>query len=229
MDQEPRSGERIGVVLAIAAAIVLLGAAAWTLARQDAVELDAAALRAEWFAPAGLPFGFEPVEAHRLARGDRVLRLEREDAGPEPPRIELPEPEPESEPRKPAPFDWSKVPIGEAGAPPREVAILEPPLADAADDLASHFRGGQDLAGDWKSIPPEGGKRILERGELRWGAFDAAFVIERELERGGTFRDVLKVNLSRAGEPRVLLARWTRGLPASVARVEELLAALPPK
>jgi hypothetical protein len=220
-------------VLGAAGAIVLLGALLWTLVAQRAVELDAGAVRAEWFEPAELPFGLELAEAHRLARGDRVLRLERRDAEPEPPRAEPPKPE--EAPPGPGEgggmrmFDWSKVPVGSPGTPPREVAILELPLADAAKDLASNFKGGQDLAGDWKSIPPSGGRRILERGKVAWGAFDAEYLIERELEAGGTFRDVLRVNLSREGDPRVLLARWTRGSPASVGPVRALLAALPPK
>lgn len=224
-------GERIAVVLGAAVALVLAGALVWTLVTQRAGAVDAAALKDEWFAPADLPFGLEIAEAHELARGDRVLRLARRDAEPEPPAAPPIEAEPPPAPGEgggPPPFDWSKAPVGERGTPPREVAILELPLADAAADLDAHFKGGQDLAGDWKSIPPQGGKRILERGKLPWGAFDAAYVIEREFERGGTFRDVLKINLSREGAPRVLLARWTRGAPASVERTKELLAALPP-
>src|SRR5688500_19066644 len=81
------AGERITVVLGAKAALVLLEALAWTLATQRSASVDAAALKDEWFQPAELPFGLEVAEAHELARGDRVLRLERRDAKPEPPLV----------------------------------------------------------------------------------------------------------------------------------------------
>jgi hypothetical protein len=69
----------------------------------------------------------------------------------------------------------------------------------------------------------------MDRGRLRWGDWEVAFVHERELEPGGTFRDVIRADLSLPARPLVVYARWPRGLPASKERMVELLAALRPR
>jgi len=217
-----------GVLLGALGVAVLAGALVWTLREAPRASEPQAALEA-WFEPRELPFGLRPVEAQQLVRGDTVLRLERADLAPEPPRAE-PSPSPATgagEDAKDKPrFDWSKVDYGTPGAPPREVVIARLELEVARDELDKLFKGGEELRGDWGAIDSSGGKRILQRGLVAWGQLDCAWVHEREFESGGTFRDVVRVNLSSAGEPRVLIARFGRGVAGSIAPLEQLLAAL---
>lgn len=213
-----------GVLLGALGFAVLAGALVWTLREAPRSSEPQAAFEA-WFEPRELPFGLRPVEAQELVRGDTVLRLERAELAPEPPRAESSSESDEDSKDKPR-FDWSKVDYGTPGAPPREVVIARLELEVARDELETLFKGGEELRGDWSSIQSSGGKRILQRGLVAWGQLDCAWVHEREFESGGTFRDVVRVNLSSAGEPRVLIARFGRGVAGSIAPVEHLLAAL---
>lgn len=245
---------RAGLVLACTAGFVLLAGAVGLLATQSTRAVDPQATLAQWFEVGELPAGLEPVEAQVLARGDVVVRLEHEllhcpdpdcdssgdcehfaparegrsVTSPDPYGEEAPRNEPE-EGKESEPFDWSTVPMGAAGSAPREVIVAEIPLEHARAELQQLFEFGQDLAGDWKSVPRSGGKRVLERGRLDWGELAAPFVLEREFENGGTFRDTLRVNLSSATTARILVARWSRGFPASRAPVQVLIAALRPR
>ncbi|MCC7015541.1 MAG: hypothetical protein IT454_23485 [Planctomycetes bacterium] len=223
MDARPT--ERTALVWVVVAAIVALGGLAYTMARQSTHALDARATLARWFEPRDLPFGLALADASVLPRGDVCVRLAPAETPPEAERIEVPE----AESGSPQEFDWSKVAIGAAGSAPREVLIVEMVLEGAAKELETLFEGGQNLNGDWASVPRNGARRVLERGKLPWGALAAPFVVEREFEKGGTFRDVLRVNLSSERTPRILIARWSRGFPASRERVEELLGALVPR
>jgi hypothetical protein len=139
---EKSGGERTSVVLGISLVIVLLAGLVWTIATQRTHALDAEQLFGQWFEARELPMQLVPVEAQVLPRGDRVLCLERRQAAAEAPLVTPP-----AEPPKPdaPPFDWSKVPIGEARSAPREVLIAELPLKDAAADLKALFEGGQEL------------------------------------------------------------------------------------
>lgn len=213
-----------GVLLGALGFAVLAGALVWTLREAPRASEPQAAFEA-WFEPRELPFGLRPVEAQELVRGDTVLRLERADLAPEPPRAESSSDSDQDSKDKPR-FDWSKVDYGTAGAPPREVVIARLELEVARDELDKLFKGGEELRGDWAAIDSSGGKRILQRGLVAWGQLDCAWAHEREFESGSTFRDVVRVNLSSAGEPRVLLARFGRGVAGSIAPVEQLLAAL---
>jgi hypothetical protein len=217
-----------GVLLGALGVAVLAGALVWTLREAPRTSEPQAAFEA-WFEPRDLPFGLQPVEAQELVRGDWVLRLERADLAPEPPRAESSsdagEDSDDKSKDKPR-FDWSKVDYGTPGAPPREVVIARLELEVARDELEKLFKGGEELRGDWAAIDSSGGKRIVQRGLVAWGQLDCAWAHERQFESGGTFRDVVRVNLSSAGEPRVLIARFGRGVAGSIAPVEQLLAAL---
>jgi hypothetical protein len=216
-------------VLATAAAIALLAALAWIIASQRTRTVDGVELLGEWFAVGDLPFGLVIAEGAITPRGDGVVRLAVPDAPAETPKNVVPPVEPpkpgEVRPR----VDWSKAPTGPPDTPPVEVIVTRFPVVAAKTELDAMFRSGQELRGDFKSIGDMGGRRILDRDELPWGNFEAAYVHEREFEPGLTFRDVMRVNLSREHEPCVLLARWPRGMPASKARVAELLAVLVPR
>lgn len=213
-------------VLGFATAAVVLGVLVWVIATQRTRAVDAHERLSAWFDVKALPFGLEPVEAAVMPRGDELLRLSNPNAPAETPRNTV-EPPKEGEPRKP--IDWAKIPTGAEGSAPIEVVITRIPLAAAPSELRALLHEGQDLRGDFKSIGDQGGQRVIERGELPWSGFNSDFAYVREFEPGGTFRDSMRVNLSRKDEPCVLLARWPRGVPASKPRAEELLSALVPR
>jgi hypothetical protein len=216
--------ESTRVVLWVTLAVCALAGAIYTMATQTTHALEARAELARWFELRDLPAGFELCDAQRLPRGDVTVRFELTGAGVEAPRVPVVEVEGPKQP-----FDWSTVAVGESGTEPREVLIAELPLASADDELRELFQGGMNLNGDWKSVPREGGKRVLDRGTLPWGPYAAPYVVEREFESGATFRDFVRVDLSRPKLPRIFVARWSRGFPASKGRVEELLKSFPPR
>ncbi|MFM7299219.1 MAG: hypothetical protein ACKO4Q_18585 [Planctomycetota bacterium] len=219
-------GLRARTVWIAALALASLAALGWVLATQETRPLDGQATLEAWFDARELPDGLAVTEASVLPRGDRAIVLARADAGEEPSRNEAPEGGGES---NWAPFDWSKVASGPAGSAPREVLIAELQLEHASAELEQLFERGEDLRGDWLSVPRSGGRRVLERGKLRWGPLEAPYVLERAFETGGTFRDTLRVNLTRERTPRILVARWNRGSPASQGPVQRVLDALAPK
>lgn len=224
--EPPATHARTTHVLGALGALALLIASLWWMATPSARSLDPLAAFEERFEPRELPAGWKVARADLLARGDVVLLLEREGLEPEPPKAETPERKEGSEQPR---FDWSRVDWGPSGAAPREVAIIDLPLHSAKDDLEQLLRGGFEFSGDFKSIPFEGAKRVLRRDLVDWGEFECAAVLEREFEGGGTFRDVVRVNLSRPGQPRLLTARFGRGVAGSFEPIAELLAALEPR
>ncbi len=224
-DTRPTHARTTHVLGALGAVVVLI-ASLWWMANPRAHSLDPRAAFEERFEPRELPAGWRVAQAEQLARGDVVLVLEREGLTPEPPKAEAPKRvEGAESPR----LDWSRVEWGAPGAAPREVAIVDLSLQSARSDLERLVRGGFEFDGQWNSIPLDGGKRILRRDLLAWREFACAAVLEREFEAGGTFRDVVRVNLSRPGQPRLVTARFGRGVTGSFEPVAELLAALEPR
>ncbi len=221
-----RSSLSARAVLVTALALVVLASMVWLLGTQTTRAIEGDARLREWFEWAELPAGMQIAEAYELPRGDLVVRLAREEAGEEAPRIEAPELAASS---MFEPYDWSKVPSAPTGSAPREVLVVELPLDRASSELRELFDGGTDLRGDWTSVPRSGGRRVLERGRLDWGTLAAPFVLEREFESGGTYCDTLRVNLTVEREPRILIARWSRGAPGSREPVQALLRALAPR
>lgn len=215
-------------MLGAAAALLALGGAVWWMSRPRAISLTRTESVDAWFTQHEMPFGFAFAQAERLARGDEVVRFERGDLSDEASKaapVELSDAERMKLPR----FDWSKVDYGEPGQPPREFVVARLPLERAKGDLESLFEQGMDFRGDYDAIGRAGGKWILARGLVAWGALDCAYVHEREFEAGGTFRDVVRVNLSRERRPELLIARFGRGEAGSIGPVESLLASLVPR
>jgi hypothetical protein len=211
--------------------LAVFGALGWILARGAMVSsgIPAASALADWLEIDPLPFGLEPDSA--LCRGGSLhVRWTDPDAPPEAPRAEPPKEEraPKDGPRPPPEdFDWSSIPVGPEGTPPVEVLIVRYPEG-SGERVEPLFPVSEDPQSGIAVIGPGGGKVAMDRGRQRWGEFEVAFVHERELEAGGTFRDMVRANLSLPRRPLVLYARWPRGLPASRERLAELLAAFRP-
>jgi hypothetical protein len=228
--------------------------------------LDARAILDEEFALAPLPFGLEPREAYDLPFGERVVLLAGPESSTDAARAEIAESAPAASPAPaasnapdgsptstaPAPpaapadgapplpdfFDWSTLPDGPKDQPPAHVAVVWYPRAQAESLMRSLFWNAGGAPGEMMMmmVGPAGGTVSLERGEIPWGDYGAAYARQRRYvlsNEAGTerrfFRETMRVNLSRAGVPCVLHATWAEGLPASKARVEELLESLLPK
>jgi hypothetical protein len=211
--------EHWGGVLGLAVGLVLLGGLVAALLRQPAQAEDPRELLGEWVELGELPAGLTLLEAATLPDGRRIVRLVDPDA-PAEPELTAPELGPER-------VDWAALAAGPAGQPPREVLLVSYPRGAARSELQRLFQSG--------GLGPRaggGGERrsvVLERDRMPWGELAVRYVHERVLEGKDVFRDGLRVNLSHDDTALVLFASWTRGLPASRQRVEELLAALPPR
>lgn len=240
MSDAPKRPESVAGALGVGAVLLVTLAVAAGVVLQRTKVLDPEETLARWFVPAELPFGLVPVEAARQPNGEILLRLSDPDAPPEAEPVEPSEDESEDEAQgegaRPR-FDWSAIPIGEAGTAPTEVLFVTWPLSAARAQIESLFstggsgeskslreqsRGVDPLAG----LSPEGGRRVLAGGMLPWGEVEAPYVHERKFEAGGTFVDTLRVNLSRDQDALVMFLRWPRGFPAAPERARELLAAL---
>ena len=101
-----------------------------------------------------------------------------------------------------------------------------PNLKAALDVLEGHFSSQKSDEDEIELVEfgVDGGRATLDWGRLPWGEYSVLYVYERELEWGGTFRDVIRVNLSLGDQAAMLMARWPRGTPASKERLIELLA-----
>jgi hypothetical protein len=205
----------LGSVVKVALALVLLTLAVWSLGRPGSRPEDPRELLAGWFAAADLPFGLEPLEAYTLAGGEQVVRF--------------------AAPAEPIEGDAPRAGAGAPEPPPEEVLVFGYPRSSAAREIAELFKvgGGEPSSGGGPHGGGPGrhaeGDGSIERGELAWREFSVRYVREREREEDGEFRDTVRVDLASEGRPCVLFARWPAGVPGSVARTGELLAALAPR
>ncbi len=214
--------------------LVLLAACWISLARSTTTPIDGLTKLQSWFDVAQPPAPWRVDQARKLADGTLAVILSDPSAAPEAPR-KSPEPAPASGPSGPLRNPWDDLVLGEQGTAPIDLTVLQFPLQRGAREIERRFRGPVGAGPSGASMGESGqgqrggDKRVLERGTLAWGSFAAPFAHERELEPGGTFRDSVRVNLSARDTPRILVARWARGLPASKARLQELLDQLPPR
>jgi hypothetical protein len=221
----------VGVVLGLLVFGALLAGLALSAIRTRTLPAESAL--ADWLEIDSLPFDLEPDRALRQGRELLVTWIDPE-APQEAPRPEQPKEakkKPKGHEERREEFDWSAIAIGPEGTPPVEVLAVRYGQGsdERIEELFEPPPTDEELGGEPMVIGPEGGKVAMDRGRLRWGDYEVAFVHERELEQGGTFRDVIRANLSLPDRPLVLYARWPRGLPASEERMVDLLAALKPR
>jgi len=229
--------ESSGCVLGVAAGFALFAALVGFLATRPAASVDGAQRLGEWFELGPLPFGLEVAEGVRA--GATTVVLANPSAPEEAPRNEPPEEEEEPgggdgpRAKDDDDFDWSKVPEGPAGTDPIEVAVAcyrnAGQARSAIEGTFGRPDGGDRDDPDLISFGAKGGRATMDRGRIPWGEYSVLFVHERELEPGGTFRDVMRANLTISGRACVVSARWPRGLPASKDKLEELIAVFRPR
>jgi len=153
----------------------------------------------------GEEFEFDPVPVIKSARGGRGGMGHGQDF---------------------VPYDWKGIAIGAEGAGPARLYLVNYPLGRASKVLASGFRDLQ-----WRElsdIGAEGGKAVVDGGKLEWAGYSADFVRERLFIKGGSFRDMLRVNLSIGSSCWVAYAIWPRESVGSTEIVREILGGLSP-
>jgi hypothetical protein len=225
--EAPRSREHPGCVLGIALGLLILGCAiAWILLPK-AEPRDGALLLREFLGLESVPAAYQVVDAAKLTGGEEVVQLlssaappERELAKPAP--IEA-SPTPQGSP--PARVDWSRIEPGASDQPPRTLLFVRYPKERGKREIQRLFSAVLQPGG-LEELGPQGGRIVLQVGTLRWSDEDRAFVLEREFERGGTFRDMARVDLSAPELALIVKADWARSEPFSKARLEETLATL---
>jgi len=214
--------ERPGCVIGIALGLLILGSTiAWiTLPKTEA--RDGAQLMAAWFGAQAVPPGYTIEDARKLMGGEEVVKLLDGEAGAERELLAL---EPAGPDSGKQPIAWERIEVGAGDTRPRWLMFVRYP-DDSGKSQVSRLFAADLLPGRIQDIGPQGGRMLLETGTLKWGERDAAYVLEREFERGGTFRDIVRVNLASEADPLILHASWGRSLPFSKARLEAVIETL---
>jgi hypothetical protein len=205
-----------GGLLVIAAIFVWL----WISRARD---IDATEQLRGAFAVENVPAGWGVTLAQAIPAGlfdlhteQRIVRLARQGAAPDPDPAPAPD----------AKFEWKKLP---EAAPPGEPARLYFAWYDPST-------GSKDVEGQLDSHRAvelgmldgkKGGIVRVDAGKLAWGAYDADFVQERLFDKG-SFRDALRINLSRPGQFCVLNVLWRWGEKGSRESAARVLALFPP-
>lgn len=221
---EPVVRERPGCVIGIALGLLILGSTiAWiTLPKTE--PRDGAQLMEAWFGAGRMPQGYSLEDARKLMGGEEVVKLVDGEA---PDERELAATGPEQQGSDEKQVEWDRIEIGESDTRPRWLMFVRYP-SDKGKSQVNRLFAADLKPGRIQDIGSQGGRMLLETGTLKWGDLDPAFVLEREFERGGTFRDIVRVNLSSASSPLILHASWGRSLPFAKARLQAVLDALKP-
>lgn len=195
--------ESAGCVLGIGLALVgLLGALGFlaSLVFLDG-SVDGAARVEEWY-PDGAPFGFELDDARIEPFGRTVVVKLGRPAG--------------------------ALPRGQDD--PEELVLLEFDTSQAVDDLFT--ANGDDERGDawttraWSDDPSFAFHVVRDGGDVVWDGWKARYLVVRAMREGGGWRESARVDVSRPGRHRVLLAQWPVGTLAREDVVRELLRPL---
>ncbi len=210
-------------LIAIALGLTALAAIGASLLLGNGGPSDGSAVMTRVFGSADVPFGMERASATELTGSGTLVVYESPDAPPDEP---LPEAADQAPGDKSAfqPFDWSKLEIPTASGPPRQVAFLFVPAAKGSKVLDEMIRNvyGRDRG----QLGREGGTVLLERGRLDFRGWNSDWIHLRTYERGETFRDAMRISLSTPEDPCVLTATWSRGVPASLAVLQDLIRPL---
>lgn len=214
--------ERSGCVIGIALGLLILGSVIAWIALPKTEARDGAQLLATWFEGKSAPIPYAIEDARKLMGGEEVVKLVDATAAPE---RELVVPGPEASSEREVRMQWDRVEVGAGDTLPRWLLFVRYPQERGDGNIRRLFDASL-TPGRVQDVGKEGGRMLLELGTLHWGKLDPAYVLEREFERGGTFRDIVRVNLSSPNSPLLLHASWSRSMPFSKARLEAVLAPL---
>lgn len=200
--------------------MALAGVAAWLLLGTGG-PIDGRAQMTAVFGAADLPSGLAISSATKMPSAGSIVVYERAGAAPDAP----PPPAPEMSMDGGGPrTDWAKVEIPAASGPPRQASFLFAPAASGRSVLDAMIRHvqGQDRG----MLGPGGGTTLVERGRVDFRGWDSEWIHLRTYETGGTFRDAMRISLSTPEQPCVMTATWSRGVPATLAELQALVAPL---
>jgi len=215
--------ERPGCVLGIAFGIMVLGSLIAFLWLPRTEKRDGGQLIEAWIGARELPAGYEIREAAKLIGGQEVVKLANAAAPAEKPRAAGAKP---AKGAGPMPrVDWGRVAMGAPDQAPLTLLFVHYPENRSKSELARLFSEKLSV-GRLDEIPESGGRMLLELGTLAWEGANPAYVLERNFEVGGTFKDIVRVNLSNVEPGLVLNAEWSRSEPFSKARLQAVLDAL---
>lgn len=211
------------VLIAIAIGLFLLASIGASLVLGSGRQTDGEAVMTRVFGTAELPLGLQQASATKLADGGTLVVYESPDA-PANPEVSGAPDAPAGDAGAFQPFDWTQIEIPDAGDPPRQAAFLFVPAAKGGQVLDQMIRNvhGRDRG----QLGREGGTVLLERGRSDFRGWNSDWIHLRTYERGGTFRDAMRVSLSTPEDPCVLTVTWARGAPASLAQLQDLVRPL---
>jgi len=200
--------------------MLLAGAAAFLLFARGG-PIDGRAEMVRVFGVADLPFGLQIASATVMPSGEKLVAYAAADAPPEPARVQVPPPEPGAMgPR----VDWSVIAIPATREPPRLATFLIVEGASGREVIDALVRNVHTP--DMKGLGAEGGAVLIDRGRSDFRGWESDWVHLRTFEPGGTFRDAMRISISRPDQPAVLTALWARGSPATREMLDALLAPL---
>ncbi len=211
-----------GCLVGIALGLMLLAVAAAFLLMGHGKPIDGSAQMRTVFGVDALPHGLQVEQAVEMASGEKLVVYSVPGRSAEAPAPPVPD---EADDADEAPrFDWSAVEIPPARDAPRQAAFLFVPKANGHAVIRDMIRSlrGQDL----RELDSGGGTVLIERGKLDFRGWDSDWVHLRTFERGGTFRDTLRLSLSTPDAPCVLTATWPRGSAGSIQVLEALISPL---
>lgn len=219
--------ERPGCVIGIALGIMVIGSLIALLCLPRTEKRDGALLLRQWLGVEALPANFEVRYGQKFIGGEEVVQLANAAATAEAP---LPAPKPPQntvgDASKPMErVDWGRVAMGAADRPPLTLLFVHYPAERSKGELGRLF-SDKLMVGKLDEISPGGGRMVLELGTLNLGDASPAYVFERVFEAGGTFKDIVRVDLSSAEKGLIVYAEWSRSEPFSKTRLESLLGSL---
>jgi|GEM_PF-1345528 len=218
---EVRSGPSGALLVIIAFGLMALAGVAAFLLLGRGGPIDGRARMTEVFGTPDLPFGLAIQSATEMSSGGSLIVYAMPGSAieTEPPRVESKSPE-DGGPR----IDWSKVPVPESTATPRQASFLivaGDKGRSVLEEMIRNVRGR-----DRGELGAEGGTVVLDRGKMDFRGYDSEWIHMRTYEPGLTFRDAMRISLSTPENPCVLTATWARGNPASRTQLETLTATL---
>jgi hypothetical protein len=222
---DAKSAPSGAALIGIAAGLMSLAGIAAFLLLGTGGPTDGRAKMMQVFGVADLPFGMQIESATSMSSSGTLVVYSVPGASAEaatPEALSQPESTSTAEAASPPPVvDWTKIEIPAESGPPRQVAFLFVPGGNGRSVLDTMIRNvyGQDRG----MLGPEGGTVLLERGRLEFHGWDSDWIHMRTYERGGTFRDAMRISLSTPDEPCVVTVTWPRGVPGSRAVLEEIV------
>ena len=213
-----------GTIVGVALLLMVLAALAAFLIASRGGPIDGAARLESAFGVRTIGEGYEITSARKTPGGSSLITLEDRSAAPELAKKAEAGKVTEDKKATDEKVDWKLVAIPAATTRPRFVTFQLPDEGASHEAVAEFFRNVERTS--LEDLGPDGGKVTVETGKLAWRGFDADWVHERVFEKGGTFRDGMRVDLSLAKQPCVMTAVWSRNESASKAALEKVLDAL---